>query len=165
MKKVTRDVAIILIAFTLVFLDVYYFSFLSVKGVIMLSSSLMVIIFSLLQTRDQFYILALSTVIFMAIFSSLPSWLVVVIYLIIPASILYLRNNFLPEPSIISSLFYFIPALSLVSLFMMIGLAGWNMSGLVTSIYFIIANSLFGFFLFTVIKTLRQRGSANRIRI
>ncbi len=120
MREVSKSVLIILLALILVLLDTSFFAVFAISGVSVISSFAILIIFSLLTERNDFVVLALSLVLFLTIFSSLPLWLTIFFFVVLPGMVLYLRKGYLPEPSILISSIYFLLGYGLLGIFLII---------------------------------------------
>ena len=151
MKNLKRNIFIFLMALLLVFLDVYFFSFLSIRGISILSSFLVLIIFSLLLNRD-YIVLALSMIIFLTIFSSLNIFILFLLYLILPTLVVYLRKKYLPEPSVLYSFFYFLFLTFLVGICLMFDPNQISADFLLVALYFSGLNTIFGVIFFALTK-------------
>ena len=162
MKNLIKYIAMILLALALVFIDVYCFSFLSIGGVSILSSFLVILIFALFIRRD-FIILSLALIIFLSIFSSLETWISIVFYLALPSLIVYLRKAFLPEPSIFVSSFYFVASLTVFGLFLFLDFKEFSPKSFEIILHFVLINTIVGVALFAFFQNLFQK-SSNKIK-
>jgi len=158
MSKISKNLAIILLALVLVFIDVYCFSFLPIGGVAVLSSFLVVLIFALFLRQD-YIILSLSLIIFLSVFSSLESWVSIIFYLVLPSLIIYLRKSFLPEPSVVATAIYFITSLLFFGSFLFLDLADLSSKSFEVILRFILLNTGFGLIFFLFFRKIFQKTS------
>ena len=165
MKLIFKNIGIVILALLLVFVDVCFFGFLPLGGISILSSFLVLVTFALLFDQEKFLIFALSLVIWLSIFSSLPTWVILAVYVLIPSTIVFLRKNYLPEPSIFIALFYFFVSTLLTGLFFMIDSMEWNDSSLALILFFSLINTIAGFIIFVVFKSYRQRSMSSSIKL
>jgi len=95
-----RKILLTLISLGLVIADTFFFSFFQVHEASFLSSFAAVVIFALWgRTQDALIFFAAASL-FVATFSSLPLWMIIVSYIIMPGLVLYFRRRHLPEPSV-----------------------------------------------------------------
>ena len=139
-----KKILLFLLAFIAVFVDVSFFSFWPVFGATLISSFVLVVIFSLFFEDQLFLIFSLSVVFFFAIFSSLPLWIIIVCFLLVPAFLLFVRRRYLPEPNFVIILIYLIIANLLFEMILITFFKEWNEKGLLALAYFVATNTLFG---------------------
>lgn len=156
---------IILIAFCLSFLDIAFFSFLEIYGATILSSFIFLIIFSITdKTKRDYMIASLAVVLFYSIFSSLPLPIIFTGFFIIPASIGYIRERYLPEPTPIVSILYFFVSALLFEGILVAYVKAWNPTGLLTLSWFVFLHILVGFLCYLIFFRLRKKLSRGEIK-
>jgi|GEM_PF-1446708 len=151
-----KKLLVVLLAFIAVFLDVSFFSFWPIFGATLISSFVLVVIFSLLFDIQLFLIFSLSVVFFFAIFSSLPLLIIIACFLLLPALLLYVRDRYLPEPNFIIIVVYLIIANSLFEIMLLTFFGEWNENGLLAFAYFITLNTLLGLICLALSKVKRK---------
>lgn len=159
---------LILIAVSLVlsFLDISFFSFLDVYGATLLSSFIFLIIFTFVdKTKKDYIIVALSLVLSFSIFSSLPLFPIFINFFFIPAMISYLRRYYLPQPSLIVSVLYFLATTFIFEGVLLIYAKAWNNSGLLTFSWFIFINTVLGIIAYAFYLKVRRKFKTFEIKI
>ncbi len=161
MKSFFRTILASLIAFILVFLDVYFFSFLPLGGVPILSSFLVVLALAMTYKTDWFLSVSLSLVIFFSIFSSLPSFFILIIYIFIPLLVIFLRKSYFQEPSLFFSFFYFFPASLAAGLLVISGFNQISKTSLFLVLLFSMLNTVVGLAIYAIFKRFSWQSLAN----
>jgi len=157
---------LIIVSFILSFLDISFFSFLGVYGATILSSFIFVIIYSFAdKTKKDYLIISLSLVLFFSIFSSLPLFPILFNFFLIPSVITYIRKYYLPEPSLIVSIIYFLLATLLFEGLLLIYDKAWNSAGFLTFSWFIFINTLLGLFAYAFYLKIRKRFKTFEIKL
>ncbi|MCL5410399.1 MAG: hypothetical protein M1324_00905 [Patescibacteria group bacterium] len=156
--KITKNFFLIFFAFVFSILDTSFFSFLPIIGeVTIISAYVAIIYFSISGQINDFLIFTIAVIFFFSAFSSLPVWLVVLTFLLVPYFIFYIRKKYFPEPSILSSLAFFGSGTFLFALTSIIYSKEWNGKNIFTSFCFVLINSAFGVLLYYVSKNIRKK--------
>lgn len=159
--KIIKIIVLIAIALVSVVLDTSYFSSIEILGVSLLSSLIVLLIFSLVGAYQELIVFAIALTFLFAIFSSLPVWLILVVFLLVPAFFTYLRVTYLPEMSFfIAVIFLFLTCITF-ELILLFCIGEWSLEGLRQVIVFAVLNTVIGFILFSSVKHLRD----SRIKI
>ena len=156
MRDLSKNILIILLALFLVLIDTTFFTLFSIGGVSIISSFAVLIIFSLIGNRNDFLIFSLSLIIFLTIFSSIPPVMLIISFCIVPALILYLRQNYLPEPPLSLTFVYYFFGNIFLGIFLI--LFGQNINSVVINsfIIFVATNSLIGVIFYYIAKKIRN---------
>lgn len=129
-------------------MDTALLTLFELAGATVLSSLLLIIIFSLLFETDRFILMAVFTIIFLTIFSSLSPWLIVGGYLVLPGFLKFARERFLGKQSIfITYMLIFLTCL-FFELILLLSAGEWNRAGFETLGWFVLLNSSFGLVLY-----------------
>lgn len=164
--KYLRYSILIFISFVLVFIDVSFLSFWEVYGATVLSSLLFLIIFSMTdKTKKDYVVAALSVVLAFSVFSSLPLFLIIIGFFLIPASIAYVRQRYLPEPNVPISILYFVISSVFFEGILLLYLRAWTANGLLTFAWFVFINSLVGFISYALYLKIRKNFTTSEIKL
>ncbi|MFA4996027.1 MAG: hypothetical protein WC536_02710 [Patescibacteria group bacterium] len=154
--NLTKSLFLVLLAFILSILDTSFFSFIPILGATIISSYITIINFSITGKTNDFLIFTISVIFFFSAFSSLPVWMIVLTFLLIPYLIHYVKNHFFPDPSAPFSIAFFMAGTFLFSLISLIYGKEWNMTGVILVSSFIFVNSLFGVFLYYISRKIKK---------
>lgn len=146
--KWIKYLILFLLAATLTLLDTSFFANLIVKNTSIISTFQLIIIFALIADTKKYLFVVTSVIIFFAIFSSLPVWVIFLLFFVLPSTIIYLRKGHLSFPSVPIALILFIIANLLFELILLLYVHEWNKSGFLTLYYFVLINSIFGIILY-----------------
>lgn len=150
-----------LFAAILVLLDTSFFANLSVHNASIVSVFQLIIIFALIADTKKYLFFAASTIIFFSVFSSLPIWLIALLFFILPSTILYLRKSHLPLPSVPVALILFLIVNLLFEIILLFYVKEWNKDGLLVLYYFVIINTIFGatlYYFYDLFLKIKTRG-------
>lgn len=106
MKTVVKILLIIVALLTTV-LDTSFFSLIPIFGATIVSTFSVLLILSLFENRQNFLVFGLSSIVLFSIFSSVPIWFLVLIFLALPSIFTFIINNYFPKHSILPSFLYF----------------------------------------------------------
>lgn len=155
MRDLSKNILIVLLALVLVLMDSSFFTLFAMNGISIISSFAALIIVALLNSRSNFIIFSLSLILFLTIFSSLSPIFIIFAFFVVPAAVLFLRQNYLPEPSIMFSLVYFVFGFVFLGSFLI--LYGNNLSVVLARLLlqFVALNSVTGLLFYYL--TIRSR--------
>ena len=159
--KWTKLLFLFLLAGILTLLDTSFFANLTLKDASIVSVFQLIIIFALIAETKQFLFFLSSTIIFFALFSSLPIWILFLLLFLLPSLFLYLRKGHLPLPSIPVAIFLFLIANFVFELILLFYAKEWNNKGFSVLCYFVIINTIFGsilYYFYYLILNIRTRG-------
>lgn len=159
-----KTISLVCLALALVLLDTSFFSFLSVNNASIILSFLVIVIFAL-KLSSSFYTITFFTIIFFTIFSSVPPWLIVLCFLILPSLVYYLRSSFLPEPSILSVPVYYMLLTSVFDILLLLYAKELNKQGLLSLCYFVLINTIAGIFIYQTISKIQKSLGHSEIKI
>lgn len=151
-------------SFCLVLLDTSFFSMLTFYEAQIIISFLALIIFAL-KVDEILTFFCFSIVIFFAVFSSLPVWLILINFLLIPSVVLYLRKNFLPEPSMVSLPLYFMITCFAFEFVLLLYSHDINSKSLLVLVCFALINCFFGTILLLLSKVMELLFKRGEIKL
>jgi hypothetical protein len=155
-----------LVVFFLTFLDVSFFSFIDIYGATLLSSFTFLIIFCITdQTHKEYIIVSLLTVFFFSVFSSLPISAILIGFFVIPATVVFVRTHYLPEPNLGTSIIYFFISSFLLEGFFLIYAKSWNVLGFLTLSWFIFINTFWGFWAYFFYLKIKRNFTLGEIKL
>lgn len=155
--KWAGKILLILFALFLSVMDTAFFSNLTINGASIVSVYMLSIIFAINGDFERFLLFVGATVIFFSIFSSLPIYLIFLLFLVIPSFLLFLRKKYLPHPSVPVSLFYFIIVDFLFEIILLLQSKEWSRNGFEILGYFILINSVFGVIMFYIVNKIKNK--------
>ena len=141
---------LILTPLALTLLDTAFFSNLTIKHASIISVFQFLIILSLIANVRNCLIFAAFSVFFFSIFSSLPLWLIFILFFILPSLILYLRKSHLPLPSVLRSTILFVMCNFVFEMILLLYYRQWSRAGFSVFYYFILINSAVGVLLYYI---------------
>lgn len=162
--NLTKILFLILLAFILSILDTSFFSFIPIFGATIISSYVAIINFSINGKINEFLLFTIAVIFFFSAFSSLPVWLIVAIFLLVPYLIFYIKKSYFPEPSTLSSLAFFSFATFLFALASLLYDQEWHLNRIAVGLYFILINSAFGVFFYYLSKKIRKNFAIKDIK-
>jgi len=162
--NLSKTLLLIILAFILSILDASFFSFLPVFGATIITSYVTIINFSITEKTNDFLVFTLSVIFFFSAFSSLPVWLIVGVFFILPSLIFFIKKTYFPEPSVFSSFAFFVLGTLLFGIISLIFTKGWTMQGIVSVLYFIILNSAFGVGIYYFSRSIRRKFTRKDIK-
>lgn len=165
MNKHVQKLLIILMAFSASLLDVSFFSALSFRGGSIVSGYVIALILAITGRSQNLVLYVVALTIAFSIFSSVPIWLMFICFIFVPLLIIFLRKNYLPEPSLLVAVIYFIFSLAIFELFLMMqsdefGYKAWEVLG-----YFVSVNTLFGVFIYSIVKRFKGEDKFPEVKI
>lgn len=150
-----------LLSFIFVCLDTSFFSFHEICSSTIISSFVILILFSLFDKRKQALYFAAFSILFLSALSSLPLYALFIAYLGSPLIISFLKQKIFFE-QVLSSAVLILIAANLIFRIMLIPMSNFSQDGLLLSIImFIFINTLFGVFLFVIVKKMLSRERTN----
>lgn len=132
----------------LTLLDTSFFPNIIVKNTSIVSVFQLIVIFAFLADAKKYLFFTGIAIIFFSIFSSLPVWLIFVLFFVLPGIIIYLRKGHLPLPSMPIALILFMIINFMFELVLLLYVKEWNKNGFTSLYYFVIINTLFGVILY-----------------
>lgn len=153
------------LAAVLTLLDTSFFANIAVGNASIVSVFQLVIFFAILAEAKNYYFFAASAIILFSIFSSLPVWLIFLLFFLLPSAILYLRKGHLALPSVPATMILFTIANLLFEIILLSYAKEWNKSGFSSLYYFIFINTIFGtilYYLFHLFLNITTRGRKNK---
>ncbi|MCX6808251.1 MAG: hypothetical protein NTW50_01105 [Candidatus Berkelbacteria bacterium] len=163
--KLFRNILLVVLALSLVLLDVSFFVNFEVNGATFLSSFCVLVVLALVDNSKKYYIFSLALVLFFSLFTSLPLLVIALNFFLLPAFLNFIRLKFFPEPTPFTSLFYFISISVVFEIIIMIYSGSWNSQALLALLYFVLINSAAGVFLFTMYRIIKKRFLLGEIKI
>jgi len=160
----TKAFLLIVCAFFLTLLDASFFSAMPLFGATILSSYILALALSISKELNLLLCYVISAVFFFSIFSSLPIWLIVIVFLGVPYVIFYVRKKYFPKLSILPSALFFITGTLIFSTIFLIYNKEWNLNGLIILIYFILINSAIGVGVYYLLQKLEMDFGRKEIR-
>ncbi len=161
----TRGFFAVMATLALVLLDTSLFSFIRIYDSTIISSFIILIVFALLGHSFYLKIMIPAAIIALAALSSLPLWVIAFAFFLLPGIVLFLRQTYVPEPTVIVTItalllttFLFQSALLVSDLRFVAG------AGLTTA-YFIFLNTVVGTVVFAANQRLRQKWMRGEIKL
>lgn len=157
---------VILLGLSLVFMDTFFFSFIRVGEVSLLSSLAILVAFTLIGGLAQIGVLVLSITFFLAAFSSLPLWLSFIVFVGLPGLLTYFRLRYLSDPFLwlVAWVIVVVNFIGGAILFFYSHGLSFQVFGQVC--FFSLANSMLGIVFFLVARSVSLRaGKQGRIRV
>ena len=145
-----------LILFSLLFtlLDVSFFSFIQIYGVTIISTFLIIISFSLLVdtklAHHDLLIFQSSSLIMFSVLSSVPIWLLLIGFIIIPGVIVYLRENYVSYPSVFVVIAIFLLSNFIFEIILFLSSSQTNQNIILPLLYFVFINTIVGFAIYQI---------------
>jgi hypothetical protein len=137
-----------------------------VYGATILSSFLFLVTFTIIdKTKKDYVLVSLADILFFSILSSLPMPVIFIGFFLVPISIGYIRERYLPEPTSIVSIIYFFLSTLLFEGVLLLYLRAWNMLGILTLSWFIFINTFLGFLTYAAYLRIRKNFSAPEIKL
>ncbi|MEI6498568.1 MAG: hypothetical protein WCO23_01270 [bacterium] len=156
MRELSKNLLIVLMALFVVLLDTSFFAMYAIGGVSLIVSLTVLIMISLIGQKNNFIVFSLALTIFLTIFSSLDPLLIIIIFFLIPSTILFLRSSYLPEPSVLLSSVYFLFGYAFLGVFLILYGNAINGEVLNAFLLFIILNSIAGVIFYYIVLRLRN---------
>jgi hypothetical protein len=163
--KIIRVFLLALLALLATFLDSAFFSFFEVGHSTPVLSFILVVVFALVCSQKDFLVFTLFSSIFFGAYSSLPVWLVVFGFVVLPGLVAYLRLRFLPEPQIFLALIVFIVTSLIFALTAVLGFGGVAARSMEGVGYFTLINAALGILVFALLKQINKKFAIEEIRI
>lgn len=130
----------------LTLLDTSFFANITAKGATIISVFQFILILALLGNTKNYFVFISGAIVFFAIFSSLPVWIIFLLLFILPSTVLYLSKDHLSLLSVPIAAILFLVANFLFELILLLYMKEWNKNGFEVMYYFVILNSIFGIF-------------------
>lgn len=156
---------IIIIAMVLSFLDTAYFSFIELSGVSLIISYVVASTFALIGDNNRLTVLCMALVLFFSVFSSLPPWVVSIVFFVLPSLLYHIRSNYFPLPSVFASILFFAVATSLFEAILLIASKGFERSSIGVIGYFALYNTIAGVIMFYFVRRIQQNFMRGEIKI
>lgn len=155
-----------LLGFVLVLFDVSFLSNFEIYGATVLLSFSFLVILAVVRPFEDFMYFSLSLVILFAIFSSLPLFLVVLNFVLLPLLINFVRTKYFHRPGRLGMIAYLAVANFLFELILTIWAKELNQSGFLAIGYFTLINTFTGFIINLIYSAFYgQTRSQKEIRI
>lgn len=154
--KIIEIIIIAFISLFLVALDISFFSSFTFFGANLLISLVVAILFAISLSTERYLTFCSFSALFFILLSSLPPYGVAFGFIILPGALRYFKMSFFPEPTVLTSLIYFVIGLLLFEIILII--PDWQLSldTLPEFAYFILINSLAGSFLFYLLLRIKR---------
>ena len=159
--KWLKFTTIFLSAGALTLLDTSFFANMTIRDSSLVSVFQFIIILALVADTRNFFIFISGAIIFFAVFSSLPVWLIFILLFALPSAILYLRKGHLPLPSLPVAAIIILLANLIFELILLLYIKEWNKNGFLVMYYFILINTFFGaliYYFFHLYLNIKTRG-------
>ncbi|MFA6963366.1 MAG: hypothetical protein WC227_01475 [Patescibacteria group bacterium] len=138
-----KNIIIILASFLTVLFDVAFFSNFQFFEANVLSCVAILFTLAIFDKKGRWLLLyALSTVFFFAILSSLPLWVILLDFLLLPVFLNLIRRRFFPEPNVFTLLFFSIPFLALLGTVILASATEFSFPVLKVLLAFVVANQV-----------------------
>lgn len=156
-----KALLLIFLSFLLPLLDISFFASFSFGGATIVSTYIMIIVFSLLldskNMSNELVLFEAASLIIFSVFSSVPVWLLSLCFFFVPGIIYYLRKNYFRTPSffILVLLFLisnFIFEFLLLAYFGEIGKTGFQVLG-----SYVLINSIIGYSIYRILDNYRSK--------
>lgn len=155
--KYLKFLSFFFLGLCLVLLDVSFLSNFEVYGATVISSFVFLIILAISDRQEDFVLFSLSLVILFAVFSSLPLFIIFLNFVLLPLAFNLVRRKYLHVPNRFSAVIYLLAATFLFELVLVIWGREFNQFGFLAVAYFIIINTICGFFINIFYNSLRFR--------
>lgn len=155
-NNILQNLLILIAVFFLVLLDISFFSSMDLYGATLISSFAFLILLAITDKKSNYLFASSVCLLFFTIFSSLPIFLLLLDFLILPAIVNNIKRTYLPEPTVFTSFFYFFSASLFFEIILIGYLKGFDSDGLLTIGYFSILNAFLGVLLFTIYKAIKR---------
>jgi hypothetical protein len=152
------------LALCLVLLDTSFFSFLVLFEAQIIISFVALITFAI-KADDYLTYFSGFVIIFFSIFSSLPVWLIVINFCVLPEIVFYIRKNLLPEPSVFIIPAYFIAVSFSFEFLLFLYSKEFNASGVLAIGYFVLLNTIAGVVVYGVTDKVSKMFKRGEIKI
>lgn len=162
--NILLKILFIFAALFLTVLDVSFFSGLQIYGASLLISFVVLIIFALVGQQENWLVFSFGLIFSFAIFSSLPSIVLVINFFLVPAVINFVRRKYLPEPTLFSSISYFVVASLLFELMLVVYFREFDQQVALACSYFVVINSICGMILFGLYLKMRKKFVSSEIK-
>ncbi len=151
MNNKLKLVVLFVLSFALTILDTSFFSFVMIKEAQIISTYLVLVIFAI-KADNRFFEFSTFCAVMFSVFSSLPVWLILVNFCLLPSLFYYFRQKFLPEPSVFSSFLYFVSAAFFFELFLLIYVDQLDAYGATIMGSFVLINAIAGSLIYLLQK-------------
>ena len=155
--NILRYLMLAFVCVLLVIFDVVFLVNFQLYGATIFSSFLFLVIFAISGRRDDYIFIAFCLVLLFAVFSSLPIWLSLILFIILPSLLHFIRQQYFPEPNVLSSLLYFFAATLCFDFILLVYADGWSIEGAISLASFVAANTLAGCLMFAVAYRFREK--------
>ncbi len=163
--KYLRFLIIVILALALSFADAAYFSFIEISGITLVTSYLVANTVAMTGKFSDLVALCYAFVIFFSVFSSLPVWVLFVLFFALPLTFYQLKSSYFPELSVLASFFFFIATSSIFEMVLLFEAKEWNKNSLELIGYFALYNSLAGMAIYHGAKKVRRYFVRGEIKI
>lgn len=167
MTSWTKNLIFILLALFLSVLDLSFFSAFSLFGATVLTTFMMIVNLALLakkQSKEEFLIFQVSGFFVYTLLSSVSIWILLVLFILLPSLILYIRLNYFRTLSLPTGLILLIISNLLFEVFLFLQAKQLNSQSVKTIIAFVIMNSLVGFVILFIASQFRYRKQEIKLR-
>lgn len=151
-----KGLVLTICALVLSLLDTSFFSAMPLFGATIISTFVFAMVLCVSKDQNILIYYSVSSVFFFSIFSSLPVWLIVVVFLLIPYILFFIRKKYFPKQSIPSSIPFFMAGTLIFSFILLVYNKQWDIDGVIVVIYFMIINSALGMGLYYILARWEQ---------
>lgn len=140
----TKALVLTFCSLALCLLDTSFFSAMPLFGATVIGTFALALVLSVSKNQSVLLYYSISSVFFFSIFSSLPVWLIVIVLLLLPYILFFIRKKYFPQLSILSSIPFFMTGTLIFSGLLLVYNKEWSMDGLAVVVYFMLINSAIG---------------------
>ena len=138
-----KNIIIVVSSFLTVLFDVAFFSNFQFFEANILSTIGLIFSLAIFDKKGRWLLLcSLSSVFFFSILSSLPLWVILLDFLLLPVFLNLIRRRFFPEPNVFTMLFFSIPFLALVGTVILASATEFSFPVLKVLLAFVVANQV-----------------------
>lgn len=152
-----KNFSIIILVFILVLLDVSFFSNFQLYDATVLSTIAFILVFCIADIHMRYLnIFALSAIFFFSIFSSLPIFIILVNFLVLPLALKIARGRYFPEPTVIMAIFYSLLFSFCFETVMILYDRIWSKEAILSLFCFTVLNTFASVVVYAVFLTMRK---------
>lgn len=142
--KLSKLLLYILLGLVLVIMDLTFFSYIEIYGASLITSLVVLTMLALSSKNDDYIYFGLILVILFSIFSSVPLFVIGLNFVLVPATINYVIKKYLPSPSTLTAVLYFIFVAFLFEFSLLVWSSEWSVVGFKAVGYFVMINAILG---------------------
>jgi hypothetical protein len=163
--KFWRYLFLAILALVLVLLDVSFFSNFQIHDGFMLSSFVILIIFSIVDNDNSYLYFACCLIFSLVALSSLEPGLLIINFLILPMVLNWIRHKFFPKPTIYTAILYIFISTMIFNLTALTIGHDFSTQSMVALFYFVGINTVLGFVIHGVYSYFHKRLDSGEIKI